>query len=163
MPAFVACGLARCGELAQRQRRMAEAELCGLPQRLGQRLQLSRGAEAARGLELALGGAGGADEVRVVGVREPIRLGAHLGDDAPLLEREHRVDDAGGEEVALDLLPALGVRAGVCRALLHLQLHAVDRRDAAQEEAPATVGVRTSRCGDRGPVSEPPPRNAPRR
>ena len=81
-------------------------------------LQLSRRTQAARRLELALGGAGGADEVRVVGVRESVRLGSHLGDDAPLLEREHGVDDAGGEQVALDLLPALRVRAGVCRALL---------------------------------------------
>ena len=55
--------------------------------RSGSVSQRAGGREAPRGVELPLGGAGGAHEVRVVGVREPVRLGAHLGDDAPLLER----------------------------------------------------------------------------
>ena len=74
MPAFVACGLARSRKLSQRERRMAQAELRGLPQRLRQRLQRSGGTEAARGVELALGRLRGPDEIRVVGIRKAVRL-----------------------------------------------------------------------------------------
>ena len=104
------------------------------------------------------------DEVRVVGIREPVRLGAHLCDHAPLLEREDGVDDSGGEEVPLDLLPPLCVGARV-RSPARSPSAAPPPTEPTlrRNDAPAGVGVRTSRCGDRGPVSEPPPRNAPRR
>ena len=96
---------------------------CRLAERLGERFQHARRPEQPRCVELSLSRVGRADEIRMIGVREPIRLGAHLGDDAPFLEPEHGVDDSGRQEVALDLLPPLRVGAGMGCSLLHLEPH----------------------------------------
>ena len=116
-PALHACLRCRWAgslrQLAQRQRRVAKAQRRRLAQRVRQALQLAGRAKPPRRVELPLGGARRADEVRMVCIREPVGLGAHLGDHAPLLEREDRVDDPGGQKVALDLLPALRIGARV--------------------------------------------------
>ena len=163
MLAFVVGGLARSAssrsDMAGWRSRSRAASCSGLEQRL----ERAGGAQPARRIELPLGRAGRAHEVRVVGIREPVRLGAHLRDHAPLLEREHRVDDAGREQVALDLLPSLRIGARVASRSSTLSRTSSADATLRRNDAPAGVGVRTSRCGDRGPVSEPPPRNAPRR
>ncbi len=102
---------------------MAEAEICRLTKRLGECLQDARRPEEPRCVQLSLSRVGRADEIRMIGIREPIRLRAHLGDDAPFLEPENGVDDSGRQEVALDLLPPLRVRAGMGCTLLDLEPH----------------------------------------
>ena len=131
---------------------------------LEQRLERAGGAQSARRVELPLGRVGRADEVRVVGVREPVRLGAHLRDHAPLLEREDGVDDTGSEEVALDLLPSLRVRARVGVPLADLQREPPRprRRSAGTTLRPASASAPRG-AATAARVSEPPPRNAPRR
>ena len=161
MPAFVAGGLARAASSRSDSAGWRRRSGRRLAQALRQRIERTRGAQPARRLELPLRGPRRAHEICVVGIREPVRLGPHLRDDAPLLQREHRVDDTCREEVALDLLPSLRIRPRVRGALLDLEPDLLGGADAAKNDAPAGVGVRTSRCGERGPLSEPPPRNAP--
>ena len=159
MLAFVVGGLARSAssrsDIAGWRRRSRAASCSGLEQRL----ERAGGAKAARRVELALGRVGRADEVRVVGVRKPVRLGAHLRDHAPLLEREHGVDDTGGEQVALDLLPPLRVGARVGITLADLQPNLLGRGDASQERRSGRrrrphLEVRRPRAGERAAAEE---------
>ena len=68
--------LASGRQLAQRQSRVTEAEQTDLLQAVGQALEGAVALQRSNRFELLLGGAAGADEVRVVGVREPVCLAA---------------------------------------------------------------------------------------
>ena len=100
----------------------------------------------------------------MVGVREPVGLGPHLRDrrSAPRARaRRRRLPQRAGtprSPPSPSRTPARGSRARSTRSRTSSAEPTLRRNDA-----PAGVGVRTSRCGDRGPVREPPPRNAPRR
>ena len=50
-----------------------------------------------------------AHEIRVVGVREPVRVGARRGEHGLLLEREHEVDGACGNQDVGDRLGSLRI------------------------------------------------------
>src|SRR5579884_3144566 len=76
-------------ELAQRQRRVTQPELCHLVQTLGQPLELAGLLQQLDGAKLRMRGSTRTDEVRVVGVGEAVRARARRRDDRVLLEREH--------------------------------------------------------------------------
>ena len=92
---------------------MAQAQLRRLADGLGSRSSAPLERSRERGVELPPRGTALADEVRVVGVREPVRLGPELGHERLLLEAEHRLRRAGGGEERLDRLAPLGVGGGV--------------------------------------------------
>ena len=120
--------------------------------------------EPAHRLELRMRGAARPHEVRVVGVREPVRVGARRRHDGALLEHEHDLGRARGDEGVRDRLRPLRVGDRVPRALEHVQLRARPRGDRGEERA----RPRSPRCGSRGagrsgPLSEPAPSSAPRR
>ena len=96
-----------------KRRRLAEV--------VGEPLEHALRPEASRGLELELGGTARPDEVRVVRIRQPIRLRARLRDHRSLFEREHGVGGAGEREQRLDRIPALGIGSSVARALHHAE------------------------------------------
>src|SRR5580765_3937981 len=83
------------GELAQRRRGVALTQLRDLAQPRGLPRQPAVGLELADRSDLAVGGTAGADEVRVVGVRNPVRARPGLRDDRVLVQRERRIPGAG--------------------------------------------------------------------
>ena len=115
---------------------MAKSQARDLVQALGQPRQRAGALQGAHGLELAPGGAARADEVCVVGVRQPVRVGPRRGDHGALLEREHRVGGAGGSEQRLDRLHPLRVRDRMPRAVEHADPDSVGRRDERRNSAP---------------------------
>ena len=76
-------------ELPQGERRVAETELGRTLQRRGQVLERPAFEQRARGLELRARRTALPDEIRVVGVREPVRVRAKPCDEGAFLEREH--------------------------------------------------------------------------
>src|SRR5579884_1304518 len=88
---------------------MTKPQLGDLDELGGQRVEADR----ADRLELPVSGAGGALEIRLVGVREAVRVGAEGREDRVLLEREHRVAGTGRGEHAGDRLVPLRVRERV--------------------------------------------------
>ena len=149
-------------ELPKREGRVPQAEQCRVLQRRGERLEGAVCEQRACGFELQSCGAALADEVRVVGVREPVGVRPQPGDERTLLSAR-TVSAAPDTEVRLDRIPALRVRGGVGFTVDHSHAHAGADATLRTNAAPAWSGVRTSRCGDRGPLNEPAPRNAPRR
>src|SRR5206468_3281807 len=76
------CGrTALLAELAQRQRRVAQSELRKLAERRRELVEPPGPLEPAHGAQLAVRGAAGSDEVRVVRVREPVRARTRLPHD----------------------------------------------------------------------------------
>ena len=88
---------------------MPEAERRRLAKVDGEALEPSVRSETPRRLELKLGGTARPDEIRVVRIREAVRLRTCLGDDGALLEREHHVGRAGERQQRLDRVPALRI------------------------------------------------------
>ncbi len=141
------------GELAERERRVPEPEVGGVLERRGERVEAPLVAQRRDRLELRAGREALADEVRVVGVREPVRLGPEPRDERPLLECEHGLGRAGRRQVRLDRVPALRVRRrrGDSRSTTRMRAPSAEAT-LRTKAAPAWSGVRTSRCGDRGPA-----------
>ncbi len=142
-------GRARVGplaELARGERGVSGAEGGCLAQRRGERVEEPLLAQLLDRLDLGVRGEALADEVRVVGVRDAVRLCAQPCHERALLERDDGVGGAGNREVRLDRVPALGVRRGVLRAVDHAEPDVGGRRDAAQE---GRARVRRE-CGPRG-------------
>src|SRR5918995_1549426 len=106
-------------ELAQGERGVAEAKLRDIGEGRGQIAEHTCLAEAAHGDDLLVRGAPGADEVRLVGVREAVRAALRRGDDGVLVERQDGVARAGVCEHVGDGLGALRVRDGVPAAVDH--------------------------------------------
>ena len=138
---------------------MAQPQLRGRLERRRESLERSVGEQRVRGLQLRAGGAALADEVRVVGVREPVRLGPQPGDERALLERQHGLGRARHREVRLDRIPALRVRGGVGLAVDHAHPHArggghaADERSAAVQRRPH-LQVRRARPAQRARAEE---------
>ena len=87
-----------------------------------------------RGVDRAL-------DVRLVGVREPVGLGARRGDDRVLVEAERRLARARDREQVGDRLPGLRVGGRVRAALDHLERDAFARGDARRgSSAPSRAG-----------------------
>ena len=99
----------------------------------------------------------------MVGVREPVRARAGRRQDRALLEREHDVGRAGGDERVGDRVGSLRIRDCVTTAVERVELAPSRAATAARKPAPWSSAVRISRCGSRGPLSEPAPSSAPRR
>ena len=111
-----------------------------------------RASSVARSLELAARRTALADEVGVIGVREPVRLGPQAGDERLLLHDENDLGRRRRRRGSLDRLAALRVGGGVRRAGRRPRRRAPRRRTRRADEGCAgVVGARTSRCGDRGP------------
>ena len=99
-------------------------------------------------------GAARADEVRVVRVREPVRVGADRRQHRALLEHEHDVGRAGGDEQRRRSLGAL--RIGNCVAPTVEDAEHRPRRAATLGEEPAPsrlaradLEVRVARAAER--------------
>src|SRR5687767_11662511 len=101
------------GELAEREGGIASAELGGLAQVRREIVEVAPRREPADGRELVPRRAARADEVRVVGVREPVRPSASGSDDPGLLQREGRVVRADEAEQLGDRIAAPRVGGGV--------------------------------------------------
>ena len=174
---FVAAGSHFVAELSQRQRRVLEAELGDLAQVWGELVEAPRLLETADRLELHVGGAARADEVRVVGVREAVRLGSRGADDRALLQGQRRVARARCREHARDPVDALRVGDRVVAAVRDAEVCALGRRGvgdrlrarAASLDLEVRRGRRAHRAGReersaqvRGPAAGP-AEHAPRR
>src|SRR6266566_5920627 len=103
LQAPVDCGLRNRGtafepELAQRQRRMSKTQLRDLSQPRRELVQTVLAPEPAQRLQLRVGSAARADEIRMVRVREPVRPGLRLPHHRPLVEPERGVARARERE-----------------------------------------------------------------
>ena len=154
-------GRALAASSRERRRRVPEPQLGDLGERRRQRVELERPDR----LELLVRRARRAHEVRLVGVREPVGVArASRRRTACSSSRERRVPRAGEREQVGDRLVALRVGDRVRRGARR-RASATSSRAAisAMNRAPSTRLARSSRCGSRGPESEPPPSSAPRR
>ena len=75
-------------------------------------------------LELGVRSAAGAHEIRVIRVRETVRVGARGGEHRLLLERKNEVDGADRDENVRDRVGPLGVGSRVRAPLLDAELAA---------------------------------------
>ena len=73
--------------------------------------------ERAHSLELGVRSTARADDVRVVGVRKPVRAGSRAGDDDMLIERQRCVARSRRGEQVGDRLSALGIDGRVSGSL----------------------------------------------
>src|SRR5205814_2164974 len=96
--------------------------------------------QAVERLRLSVRGAARAHEIGVVRVGEPVRDGAGRGEYGLLLEPEHEVDGAVGDQDVGDHLGSLGIDGRVRAPLLHVELAAEPRRDAGEEAGPIGFG-----------------------
>src|SRR5581483_10931759 len=117
--------------------------------------------ERADRFELLVRGAGGALEVRLVGVREPVRLGARGGEEGVLLELQDGVAGACEREQAGDRLVALRVGDGVAAALGDAKLDVLARGDLRDEPGAVDAGgaqleVRVARARQRAGAEQRP-------
>ena len=97
-------------KLTKRECRVPLAELSDLPQLRGQLPELAGAPEPLDRAQLLVRGATGADEVGVVGVREPIGTGASRGQHGAFLEGQYRAPGSGEREHSFDRVGALRVR-----------------------------------------------------
>src|SRR3954454_22208488 len=77
--------------------------------------------------QLSVGGPGGADEVRLVRVREAVRTGTRRRDDGVLLELQHGVAGTGDRQQVVDHLMALRVGDGMPSPLRDGKPHVLTR------------------------------------
>src|SRR4051812_34791684 len=104
-------------KLAERGRRMPRTQLRDFLQRRRELGQLAASPQRPHCAKLHVRGTADAYEVRMVGVREPVRPRARRGDDASLLEDEDGVARAGSGKDVRDRLGSLGVRDSVSSAV----------------------------------------------
>ena len=101
------------GQLTERGRWMPQPQLGDLDEVLRQFVEVER----ANRLELDVRGAGGAHEVRLVRVDEPVCARAGRCDDGVLFQAKHDVACTGQGEQVVDRLVAFRVGDGVTAAL----------------------------------------------
>src|SRR5438874_13634136 len=75
-------------QLTERERGMSQPQLRRLPKARRKLVQSSLAFEQPQRLQLGVGRPARADEIRLVGVREPVRARLRLTDDGPLVEHE---------------------------------------------------------------------------
>lgn len=147
-------GAAAGGKVAERERRMAQAELGHLAQVGAHVLEPALTAETLDRPDLGFGRTARAAEIRVIRVCEPVRAGPGGRDDGPLPEREGGVARAEEGEQVGDRLAPLRVRERVPASLDHAELEPLGRRDTGEVAGPvqvyrAQLEMRGSRAGDR--------------
>ena len=96
--------------------------------------------ETAERFQLGVRGPARAHEIGVVGVREPVGVGARRRKHGLLLEREHEVYGPGRHQDVGDRLGSLGVGGRVRAPLLDVQLAAEARCDPGEEMRPVGLG-----------------------
>ena len=141
----------------------AEAELRRLPQPVGEPLERPVGPKPASGLELLLGRAGRPDDdwrgrrwrAGWPGPRAPRRR------PAPRASARHRLHRQRRDR--LDRVPALRVRREVTRAVDDAEPRALGVERCVHERGASGDGDAELEMRRRGPDSEPPTENAPRR
>jgi hypothetical protein len=112
---------------------MRKPQFGELLERRRQSRQRTSPLQAAQRPKLSAGGPARADEVRVVGVREPVRTRLRRPDDAALREREDGAGRARGRQQLSDRLRALGVRGRVVAPFLNRHLDALRLSDFGDE------------------------------
>src|SRR5256886_6669612 len=127
LQAPVDCGLRNRGmafepELAQRQRRMSKTQLRGLSQPRRELVQTVLAPEPAQRLQLRVGSATPADEIRMVRVREPVRPGLRLPHHRPLVEPERGVARARERERLCDPIESFRIGDRVIPSFEHLEV-----------------------------------------
>ena len=95
----------------------------------------------------------------MVGVRDPVRAGARLGDDRVLVQRQRRVARAGEGEDVRDRLRALRVRDRVPPAVVDAELDVFLLRDPGEQLCPgaargADLEVWRARAADRAAAEQ---------
>ena len=89
--------------------------------------------ETVERLELRMRSPARAHEIRVVGVREAVGVGARRREHGLLLEREDEVDGAGRDQDIGDRLGSLGIGGRVRAPLLDVKLAAEACRELGEE------------------------------
>ena len=132
---------------------MAQAQLGDLDEVLGQRVE----PDGVDRLDLLVCRARAAHEVRLVGVREPVRVRAERGEDGVLLEPQRRVARAREREHVGDRLVALRVGDRVRAPLGDAERHVLAGGDVGDEARALDPARRAARDADRaGPTASPP-------
>src|SRR5437867_2143681 len=126
-------------QLAERKRRVSEAQLGDLAKAGRQGPETAFALEPADGLELRVRCPAGALEVGVIGVREPVRLRARGRDDRVLLERERRVARSGKGKRLGDRIGALEIGRPETTALAQMEVDSLLARDPRQKLAAVMV------------------------
>src|SRR5918999_2099117 len=98
---------------------MADAKARDLAELRRQIVETPSPLEPAHGLDLGLRRTARADEVGVVGVRQPVRARLRCTDDGSLLKRQGRVAPARGGERSGDRVDTLPIRDAMPATLLH--------------------------------------------
>ena len=115
---------------------MAQTEKRDLAEVIGKRVEV----EPVERLELRVRRPARPHEVRVVGVRETVRVGARRGEHRLLLQRQDEIDSACGDENVRDGLGSLGVGGRVRAPFLDMQLAAETLRECGEEAR--SIGLR---------------------
>ena len=118
----------------------AKAKLADLPQSLGKHVEATVALEPADRAQLDVRGATRPDEVRVVGVCEPVCLGARRADDRVLVERERGVAGTGQRESVGDRLGSLRVGDCVATPVVDVQLGTAHGRQPRNQLRPLAIG-----------------------
>ncbi len=108
---------------------MPQAERCELSEVVWQRIEV----ELPDRLELGVGGPARTNEVRVICIREAIRVGPDRRQHRALLEHEHGVRCTGGDECVRNGFRSFGVRDRMTAAIEDAQLGALTRGDGREE------------------------------
>ena len=112
---------------------MPEPEVRGLAESIRKRFERVSCAEAFDRGELPPRRVARAHEIRVVGVREPVRPPASLRHDRAFLEREHGLGCSHEREQRLDRLPALRVGHRVRLAIGERELDPLRMRETDEQ------------------------------
>ena len=139
-------------------RRRSRATSCS---RSGSRSSAPVACERADRLELLLRGAARAHEVRVVGVREPVRLGARRGDDrraprarAPCRPRPRRSSTASIASQPLRVGDGVAAAVEDAEARRRLRRRRERRNSAPSERGRAQLEVRRARARERAAAEQ---------
>ena len=122
---------------------MAQAKKSDLAEVVRERVDI----DVPERFELTVRGSARADEVRVVGVRQPVCVGARRREHGLFFEYEHDVDGAGRDKRVGDRLRPLRVHGRVRLAFLYVKLGAEACGEGREEARAAGSFCARNRLG----------------
>lgn len=147
------------GQVAERQRRMAQTQVGSLAQVRRQPLEPPVTLEPADRLNLPMRGSRGANEVRVIRVRQSVRSRTSGAENRAFLEQEDSGVGAGARQNVGDHVRALRIRQRVSAAVEDAEAESLARRESDEEARALDSGcadleVRSARAAERAAAEQ---------